>query len=81
MDVNADDHGEERIAFPGMDAHIMKMVVIEHAVIYSFTGSTVIVDSLIFLSAPWHGSIESDVPVRLCVNAAAVRGFGAFVFT
>ena len=28
MDVNADDHGEERIAFPGVDAHIMKMVVI-----------------------------------------------------
>ena len=28
MDVNADDHGEKGIAFPGMDAHIMKVVII-----------------------------------------------------
>ena len=41
----------------------------------------VIVDSLIFLSAPWHGSIEADIPVRLCVDAVAIRGFGTFLFT
>ena len=28
MDADADNHGEERITLPGVDAHIMKMVVI-----------------------------------------------------
>jgi len=28
MDADADNHGEEGITFPGVDAHIMKMVII-----------------------------------------------------
>ncbi len=79
MDADADDHGEERIAFPGVDAHIMKMVIIEHPVIYPLAGSTVIVNCLIFLRPPCHGSIEADIPVRLGVDAASIGGGRAFL--
>ena len=34
MDVDADDHGEKRIPFSGMDSHIMEMVVIQNPVVY-----------------------------------------------
>ena len=33
----ADDYGEKGIAFPGMDAHIMKEIIIQHPIIYLFT--------------------------------------------
>ena len=29
----ADDYGEKGIAFPGMDAHIMKEIIIQHPII------------------------------------------------
>ena len=48
MDVDVDDHGEERITFFGMDAHIMQVVIIEYPVVDSFTGSAVVVDQLIY---------------------------------
>lgn len=30
MDVDANNHGKKGIAFFGVDAHIMKMVIIKH---------------------------------------------------
>ena len=36
MDIDADDHGEEGIPLPGMDAHAMQMVIIEYPVVYPF---------------------------------------------
>lgn len=44
MNIDADDHGEERIPLFGVDAHAMQMVIIEHPVIHSFTGSAVVVN-------------------------------------
>ena len=72
MDVDADDHGEEGITFPGMDAHIMKMVIIEYPVINPFTGSAVVVNFLIFLRTSGDRSIEPDIPFRFCVDTAAI---------
>ncbi len=79
MDIDADDHGEEGVSFPGMDAHIMQMVIIEHSVIDPFAGSAVIVDLLILFCSPWDRSIEADVPVRPGVDAAAIGRGGTFL--
>ncbi len=81
MDIDADEHGEEGVPFPGMDAHIMQMVIIEHPVIDPFAGSAVIVDSLILFCPPWDRGIEADVPVRLGVDAAAIGRWGTFLLT
>ena len=81
MNIDADDHGEERIPLSGMDAHAMKMVIIEHPVIYPFAGSTVVVDLLIFLRASGYRSIEADVPVRFCIDTPAIGRRGTFLFT
>lgn len=78
MNVDADDHGKEGIAFSGVDAHLVEMVIIEHTVVHPFAGSSVIVDSLVFLCAPWNGSVKPDVPVGFGVDAAAIRRRGAF---
>ena len=78
MDVDADDHGEERVAFSGMDAHIVQMVIIKHPVIYPFTGGTVVVDFLIFFRTSGHRGIEPDVPVRFRVDTAAIGRRGTF---
>ena len=61
MDADTDNHGEEGIVLPGVDAHIMEMVIIQNSVIYPFTGSAVVVDALIFLCSPWYRGIETDV--------------------
>lgn len=74
MDVDANHHGEEGIAFSGVDVHIMKMVIIEHSIIYSFAGSTVIVGLLIFLCPSRNRCIEPDVPFRFYIDAAAIGG-------
>ncbi len=80
MDIDADDHSEKRIAFSGMDAHIVQMVVIEYTVINPFAGSTVVVNFLIFIRSPWHRSIEPDVPFRFCVDTPAIsRGRTIFL--
>ena len=73
MDADTDDHGEEGIPLPGMDSHIMQMVVVQNTVVYSFAGSAVIVNFLIFIRTSGYRSIESDVPFRFCVDTAAVR--------
>ena len=80
MDTDADNHCEEGIALPCVDAHIMKMIVVQHPVVHPFTGSAVIVGLLIFRCPPWDRGIETDVPVRFCVDAAAIGRGGAFIF-
>lgn len=77
--MDADNHDEERIAFHDMDSHIMKMVIIYHPVIYPFAGSVVFVNSLLFLGFSWDRSIETDMSVWFCVDAAAIGGWGAFL--
>lgn len=76
MDIDADDHGEEGIPLPGMDAHAMQMVIIEYPVVYPFARSAVTVGLLIFLRSPRDRGIEPDVPVRLGVDTAAIGGGG-----
>ena len=61
INIDADDHGEERIPLSGMDAHAMQMVIIQYSVINPFTGSTVVVNYLKFLRTPGHRSIEPDI--------------------
>lgn len=78
MDADTDDHGEEGIAFSGVDTHIMKMVVIEYPVVHPFAGSAVIVDFLIYVCPTGDRGIEADVPFRFCVNASTIRRGGAF---
>jgi len=74
MDADTDYHGKDGIPLPGMDPHIMQMVVVQDTVIYPFAGSAVIVNLLIFIRTSGYRSIESDVPFRFCVNAPAIRG-------
>ena len=81
MDTDADDHGKKGIALPGVDAHIMKIVIIQHPVIYPLTGGPVIVGFLIFLCPPRDRGIQTDVPVRFCVDTAAVRRGRTFFLT
>lgn len=80
MDVDTNDHGKKGIPLSGVDTHVMQMVIIEDPVIYPFARSPVIVNLLIFLRPPWNRSIETDVPVRFCVDTAAIGGWGAFLF-
>lgn len=79
MDVDADDHGEKGVMYSGVDAHIMKMVIIEYPVIYPFTGSTVLINLFVFLCAARDRWIKPDVPFRFGVNAPAVSGGRAFL--
>ena len=81
MNIDADDHGEERIPLSGMDAHAMQMVIIQHPVINPFARSTVVVNSLKFFRTPGHRSIEPDIPVWFCVDTPAIGGWGTFPFT
>ena len=81
MNIDADDHSEERIPLSGMDAHAVQTVIIEYPVIYPFTGSTVVVDLLIFLRASGYRSIEADVPVQFCIDTPAIGRWGTFLFT
>ncbi len=74
MDADADDHGEERIAFPGVDAHIMKMVIIEHPVIYPLAGSTVIVNCLIFLRPSLPREYRGGYPSPAWCRRSVHRG-------
>lgn len=69
MDV--DDYDEEGIVLPGVEAHIMKTVIIKHPVI-SLAWSAIIINSLIFFCSPYHRRIEADIPVRLGENIAAI---------
>jgi len=72
MDADTDNHSEEGIVFSGVDPHIMKMVIIKHPVIYPFAGNTVIVNLFVFICTSGHRGTKPDVPVRFCVNTAAI---------
>ena len=74
MDIDADDHGEEGIPLPGMDAHAMQMVIIEYPVVYPFARSAVTVGLPIFLRSPRDRGIEPDVPVRIRIGEMAFAG-------
>lgn len=76
MDIDADDHSEEGIAFSGMYAHIVQMVIIKNSVIYPFAGSAVVVNHLVFLRSSGNRSIEADIPVWLCIDTTAIRRRG-----
>ncbi len=78
MNADADDHGEKGVTFSGVDAHIMKMVIIEYPVIDPFAGSAVIINLFIFLRAAWNRRIKPDVPFRFGVDASAVSRGRAF---
>lgn len=73
MDADADNHSKEGIPLFGVYAHIMKMIIIQDPVIHPLTGSAVIVNFLVFWRSSWNGSVKADVPVRFCVDTAAVR--------
>ena len=81
MNIDADDHGEERIPLSGMNAHAMQMVIIKHPVIHPFAGSTVVVNCFIFFRASGDRSIEPDIPVRFGIDTPAIGGWGTFPFT
>ena len=81
MDADADNHSEERIPLFGVYAHIMKMIIIQDPVIHPLTGSAVIVNFLVFCGSSWNGSVKADVPVRFCVDTAAIRRGRAFFLT
>ena len=81
MDVDTDNHSEERIPFSGVDAHAMQMVIIQYPVINPFAGSTVVVDSLIFLRPSGDRGIKPNIPVWFCVDTAAIGRWGTFLFT
>lgn len=80
MDIDADDHSEEGIAFSGMYAHIVKVVIVKNPVIYPFAGSTVVINQLVFFRTPGNWSIEADIPVWLCVDTAAIGRWGTLLF-
>lgn len=79
--MDTDDHSKERVALSGMYSHVMQMVIIQNPVIYPFTGSTVIVNLLIFIRTSGHRSIEPDVPVRFRVDTTAIGGCRTFLFS
>ena len=79
MDVDTDDHSEERITLFGMDLHVMQVVIIEYPVVNSFAGSAVVVNFFIILRASGHRSIETDVPVRFGVVTASIGRRGTFL--
>lgn len=76
MDIDADDHSKEGVPLSGMDAHFMKMVIVENPVVHPFAGSAVIVNLLIFVRSSGHRGIEPDIPVGFCVDTAAIGRSG-----
>ena len=81
MDVDADDHGEKRIPFSGMDSHIMEMVVIQNPVVYPFAGSPVVVNLWLFIRSSRDGWIKADITLRLRVDSSAISRRRTFFFT
>ena len=73
-------HLDAGIAFSGMYAHIMQMVIIKNPVIYPFAGSTVVVNRFVFLRPSGNRGIEADIPVRLCIDTTAIGGRGTLPF-
>ena len=50
----------------------MQVIIIQDSVIDPFVGCPVFIDDFVFLCSPRDGSIKADVPVRLCINTAAI---------
>lgn len=50
----------------------MQVIIIQDSVIDPFVGCPVFIDAFVFLCSPRDGSIKADVPVRLCINTAAI---------
>ena len=72
MDVDTDNHSKERIPLSGVDTHTVQVVIIEYPVIHPLAGGTVIINFFIFFRSPWNRGIEPDIPVRFCVDTAAI---------
>lgn len=64
-----------------MDLHIVQLVIIQDPVIDPFAGCPVFIGVFIFRCSPWDRGVKADVPVRLCINTAAVMGRGAGIPT
>ena len=79
MDVYAGNYRKESISFSSVDAHGMQMVIVEDAVVYPFTGCAVFINFFIFPRAPGNRGIKARIPVRFCIDAPPVWGFGAFI--
>lgn len=79
MDVNAGNYRKKSISFPSVYAHGMQMVIIQDAVIYPFAGCAVFINFFVFPRAPGNRGIKARIPVRLCIDAPPVWGFGAFI--
>ncbi len=56
----------------------MQMVVIQNSIIYSFVGSLVVINILIFLGASGDREIEPDVSVGFRINIVAIGRWGTF---
>ena len=79
MDADTDDHGKEGIPLPGMDSHIMQIVVVKDTVVYPFAGSAVMVNLLIFIRTACNRRVKADIPFRFGVDAPAIGRRGAFL--
>ena len=79
MDVYAGNYRKESISFSSVDAHGMQMVIVEDAVVYTFAGCAVFINFFIFPRAPGNRGIKARIPVRFCIDAPPVWGFGAFI--
>jgi hypothetical protein len=64
-----------------VDLHIVQLVIIQDPVIDPFAGCPVFIGVFIFRCSPWDRGVKTDVPVRLCINTAAVMGRGAGIPT
>lgn len=71
----------ERIPLFRVDLHIVQLVIIQDPVIDPFAGCPVFIGVFIFRCSPWDRGVKADVPVRLCINTAAVMGRGAGIPT
>lgn len=79
MDVYAGNYCKKSISFSSVDAHGMQMVIVQDAVVYPFTGCAVFINFFIFPRAPGNRGIKARIPVRFCIDAPPVWGFGAFI--
>ena len=74
MNICTDQPQVERIPLFRVDLHIVQVIIIQDPVIDPFVGCPVFIDAFVFICSPRDGSIKADVPVRLCINTAAIGG-------
>ena len=79
MYVYASDYHKKSISFSSVDALGMQIVIVQGAVVYLFTGCAVFINFFIFPRAPGNRGIKARIPVRFCIDAPPVWGFGAFI--